>query len=162
MRVRTLATEVWLPRPRDEVFAFFADAHNLDALTPPWLRFRVLTPRPVAMRPGAVIDYRLRLRGLPLRWRSEITAWDPPRRFVDEQRRGPYRRWAHEHTFEEDRGGTLVRDRVEYAAPGGPLEPLLHRLLVGPDLAAVFAYREEKLRELFGGAARADDPAGRR
>jgi ligand-binding SRPBCC domain-containing protein len=150
VRVRTLTAEVWLPRPVGEVFAFFGDARNLDALTPPWLHFRIVSAPDGELRAGARIEYRLRWRRAPLHWLTEITAWEPPHRFVDTQRRGPYRLWAHEHRFEERDGGTLVRDRVDYAVPGGPLEPLLHRLLVGPDLAAIFAYRQERLRDRFG------------
>lgn len=153
MRRFELTSEVLLPRPRNEVFPFFADARNLERLTPPWLRFEVLTPTPIEMRPAAVIAYRLRLRGLPVRWRSEITAWEPPLRFVDEQRRGPYRLWIHEHRFEERAGRTLVSDRVRYAVPGGPLlEGLVNRLLVRPDLERVFAYRRAVLAGLFGAA----------
>jgi ligand-binding SRPBCC domain-containing protein len=150
VRVRTLTAEVWLPRPVGEVFAFFGDARNLDALTPPWLHFRIVRVPDGGLRAGARIEYRLRWRRAPLHWLTEITAWEPPHRFVDTQRRGPYRLWSHEHRFEERDGGTLVRDRVDYAVPGGPLEPLLHRLLVGPDLTAIFAYRQERLRERFG------------
>lgn len=149
MRVRTFQTELWLPRPRPEVFAFFSDAHNLDELTPPWLHFRVLTPKPVEMRPGALIDYRIAYRWLPMRWRTEITVWEPPVRFVDTQRSGPYRRWVHEHTFEEKDGGTLVRDTVEYAVPGWVLEPLVNAWVVGPDVRRIFAYREQRMRERF-------------
>ena len=141
-----LETELWLPHRRDEVFRFFADAFNLETLTPPWLKFEVLTPRPIEMRVGLQIDYRLRLRGLPLRWRSEITAWEPPGRFVDEQRRGPYRAWIHEHTFEDQDGGTLTRDQVHYAVIGGQL---VNRLLVRRDVEKIFLFRREKLRGLF-------------
>jgi ligand-binding SRPBCC domain-containing protein len=158
MRIRTLQAELWLPRPIDEVFAFFADADNLDAITPPWLRFQTLTPRPIVMAAGTRIDHRLRLRGLPVRWQSEITAWERPHRFVDEQRRGPYRRWVHEHTFREQDGGTLVRDRVEYAVPGWFLEPLLNRWLVGPDLRKVFAYRQKRMRELLAPGSTVPEP----
>ena len=144
----TLATAVLLPRSLTEVFAFFADARNLQTLTPLWLNFEILTPQPIAMKVGALIDYRLRLHGLPLRWQSEITAWEPPHRFVDEQRRGPYRVWIHQHSFVEQNGGTLVRDEVEYAVPGGWL---VQRLLVARDLRRIFAFREERLKALFGG-----------
>ena len=113
--VRHFLSELWLPRPREEVFAFFSDARNLDAITPPWVCFRMLTPAPVEMKAGALIDYKLRVHGIPIRWRSKITEWEPPVRFVDEQLRGPYRLWIHEHEFESRDGGTLVRDYVRYA-----------------------------------------------
>ena len=142
----TVTTEQWLPRPLSEVFAFFADAGNLDVLTPGWLRFEILTPRPIEMKVGALIDYRLRLRGLPVRWQSEITEWNPPYRFVDEQRRGPYRLWHHTHTFAERDGGTVVRDVVRYDVPGGAL---MNSLFVKRDLQQIFAYRQQKLAELF-------------
>jgi len=150
MKTFQLETELWVPAPLDQVFPFFADAHNLEALTPPWLKFEVLTPGPLEMRAGLSIDYRLRVRGLPLRWRSEITAWSPPHRFVDEQRKGPYRLWVHEHAFEERDGGTLVRDRVHYAVPGGALA---QKWLVGPDLERIFAYRHRRLQARFGAPA---------
>ena len=126
---------------------FFSDAHNLERITPGFLKFRVLTPAPIELREGVVIDYALRVRGVPLRWRSEITVWDPPHRFVDRQVRGPYRRWVHEHRFVSlDGGGTLVEDRVEYAVPGGRL---VHALFVKRDVQAIFAYRTAVLREMF-------------
>jgi ligand-binding SRPBCC domain-containing protein len=131
----------------EEVFPFFADAFNLQELTPPFLEFRVATPPPIPMAAGTRIDYRLKLRGIPLRWQSEITAWDPPRRFVDEQRRGPYRLWIHEHKFTPERGGTLVEDEVAYDELGGAL---VHALFVRRDVARIFAYREERLRARFG------------
>ena len=149
MKVYELRTRVHLPRPRPEVFAFFADAGNLEAITPPWLHFHIVTPQPIAMRQGALIDYHLRLRGLPLTWKTKITAWDPPHRFVDEQLRGPYRLWVHEHVFEEDGDGTVVEDHVHYAVPFGPLGYLADRLLVARDLRAIFGYREARLREVF-------------
>lgn len=153
MNASVLRTEIWLPCPRAEVFPFFADARNLETLTPPWLHFEVLTPEPIAMRAGVRIDYRLRVHGIPLRWQSEISVWEPPVRFVDEQRRGPYRLWHHEHTFEERDGGTLCGDVVRYAAPGGPLRPLIERLLVRRDVERIFAFRAARMRELFGIAA---------
>lgn len=142
-----LTASLWLPRPRAEVFAFFGDAQNLDAITPPWLHFRILTAAPIHMRPGTRIDYRLRLRGLPVRWRTEIARWEPPAVFVDRQVRGPYRVWVHTHTFTDDGRGTRVEDRVVYDFAGGVL---LHRWLVGPDLRRIFAYRAEALRRHFG------------
>ena len=156
MRTFEFRSRVVLARPRDEVFPFFADARNLEYLTPPWLRFTMLTPWPVEMRQGALIDYRLRVRGVPLRWRSEITAWEPPYRFVDEQRRGPYRLWIHEHGFEETREGrTLALDAVRYAVPGGWF---VDRLLVRRDLERIFEYRCAVLRDLFGVPSRGPIP----
>lgn len=142
-----LETEFFIHRPIAQVFEFFSNARNLERITPPWLRFEVLTPDPIQMDAGTLIDYRLRVRGLPLRWRSEITAWEPPYRFVDEQRRGPYYHWHHEHLFESVEGGTLVRDEVTYQAPGGII---VNRLLVAPDLRRVFEYRRKALIETFG------------
>jgi ligand-binding SRPBCC domain-containing protein len=147
MRVFTLQNEVWLPRPIGEVFEFFADAHNLETITPPLLRFEVLTPAPIRMETGTLIDYKLWLRGIPMRWQSEITAWEPPHRFVDEQHRGPYSMWVHEHTFEEKDGGTLARDHVSYVVPGGAL---VHKLFVARDVRGIFDYRTERLLEALG------------
>lgn len=152
MPIRELVSELWLPVPRDKVFPFFADAANLETITPPWLRFRILTPPPIEMHEGTLIDYRLRIHGVPIRWRTRISVWEPPRRFVDEQLRGPYRQWIHEHTFEPKDGGTLVRDHVRYAVPA---DWLLHRWLVRPDIERIFAYRSEVLRRLFGAKERA-------
>jgi len=146
MHVREFPSELWLPLPPAELFPFFADAANLQALTPPWLHFEILTAQPIAMREGAIIDYRLRVHGLPLRWRTRINIWEPPHRFVDEQLRGPYRQWIHEHTFESRDGGTLARDHVRYAVP---LDALLHRWLVRPDVEKIFAFRAEALDKLF-------------
>jgi ligand-binding SRPBCC domain-containing protein len=146
MRVRYFCSELWLPRPRVEVFAFFSDAANLEAITPPWVRFQTLTPAPVEMKAGALIDYKLQVRGFPVRWRTKITAWEPPVRFVDEQIRGPYRLWVHEHDFEARDGGTLVRDRVRYAVP---FDFLVHKFFVHRDIVQIFAYRTEKLLRRF-------------
>ena len=132
-----------LPRPPEAVFPFFGDALNLEAITPPWLGFRVVTPEPIAMAPGALIEYRLRLRGVPIRWRTTIAVWDPPHRFVDVQLSGPYRMWHHTHDFEPPPGGgTLMRDTVRYALPFGPLGELAHRLLVRRDLERIFDFRQ--------------------
>ena len=146
MKIHTLHSEVWIPRPREEVFAFFSRAENLEALTPRWLHFSILSPRPIAMKAGTRVRYQLRLHGIPLRWESEITAWEPPHRFVDEQRSGPYRRWIHEHQFLEHDGGTTVRDIVQYSVAGGML---VHRLFVAPDLDRIFEFRRQKVAETF-------------
>jgi ligand-binding SRPBCC domain-containing protein len=146
MKIRELSRELWLPRPPEEIFPFFGEAANLEILTPPWLNFQILTKRPIEMRVGAIIDYRLRIHGVPLRWQSEITAWEPKHRFVDEQRRGPYRLWRHEHTFALREGGTVCRDHVRYAVA---FDFLVHRTLVRPDIERIFTYRQEKLRQMF-------------
>ena len=129
-------------RTIEGVFAFFSDACNLAVITPPWLRFEVLTPAPIEMKVGTRIDYRLKLRGIPVRWQSEITLWDPPHAFVDEQRRGPYRRWHHTHTFAQTANGVMVEDVVEYAVWGGSL---VNKLFVRVDIEKIFAYRAQKL-----------------
>jgi len=136
----------WLPQPRDRVFEFFADACQLEAITPPWLRFAVLTPPPIEMHAGARIEYRLRLHGIPIRWQSVISVWEPPFRFVDEQVRGPYRRWRHEHVFDIAENGTFCRDIVDYEVPGGAL---VDRLFVRPDLRRIFRFRQETLARLL-------------
>src|SRR5262245_30314172 len=142
-----LHAEQWLPCPRERLFAFFSDAFQLEALTPPLLRFEVVTPPPIEIRSGTLIDYKLRLHGIPVRWQSVISGWQPPSQFVDRQTRGPYRLWRHEHHFIERDGGTLVIDHVEYRVPGGRL---VNRLCVVPDLRRIFGFRMQKLQELFG------------
>lgn len=145
-RDRLLAIQE-LKAPLDQVFEFFADPANLERLTPPGLSFSILTPEPIQMRVGAIIDYQLKIHQIPVRWQSEITAYQPGVRFVDEQRRGPYRRWHHEHLFEATGSGTRVTDVVEFSAPFGWLST---PLLVRPDLRRIFSYRRQVLEELFG------------
>lgn len=145
MRLYTLQSEILVPRPREEVFQFFSRAENLEALTPPWLHFSILSP-PVDMKVGTRIRYRLRLHGIPLRWESEITAWEPPQRFVDEQRSGPYRLWIHEHRFLQHEGGARILDTVQYSVAGGRL---INRIFVAPDLNRVFEFRRRKIAEVF-------------
>jgi ligand-binding SRPBCC domain-containing protein len=138
-----------VPRRREDVFAFFSDAHNLEAITPGFLRFRIVTPGPIELAPGALIAYRLSLFGVPFSWRTRIDELVPGERFVDVQLAGPYRRWRHLHTFEDAPGGTLVRDRVDYELPFGPLGTLAHALLVRPSLARIFAHRAARIAELL-------------
>ncbi len=146
-----LVASMRVPRPIAEVFDFFSNARNLERLTPPSLRFHVLTEGPIEMAEGTRIDYQLKVHKIPIRWQSEITAWEPPYRFVDEQSRGPYRWWVHEHLFEEQGEFTFVRDRVRYAAPGGRL---MNRLFVARDLRKIFAFRAKALADVFGTAER--------
>jgi ligand-binding SRPBCC domain-containing protein len=155
METYHLQTEIWLARPRRQVFEFFADPRNLERITPPWLSFEIVTPPDTRIETGTVLEYRLRLRRLPLRWRSEIAAWEPPRRFVDRQIKGPYSLWVHEHRFEECDDGTVVIDRVEYAVPGGRL---VQRFLVAPDLKEIFRYRHGALSEIFNRLSPATPP----
>jgi len=144
-----LHREATVSCPLEKVFDFFSKPENLEMLTPPWLRFRIETPQPIQMRQGATIAYRLRLRGIPIRWLTEIELWRPPYEFVDVQRKGPYRRWRHTHLFEETKDGTRIVDVVNYALPLGPLGRLLHRLRVADDLARIFSYREQRVRTLL-------------
>ena len=150
--VHVLESDQVLPRVRGEVFAFFADAHNLEAITPPWLGFRVVTPGPIDMAPGTLIEYRLRLHGLRVDWLTRIEIWEPGRRFVDAQVRGPYRLWRHTHVFEDHREGTRVRDRVSYEIPLGPVGELARVLLVRRDLDRIFEYRRLAVAEALGAA----------
>ncbi|MGC3997777.1 MAG: SRPBCC family protein [Anaeromyxobacter sp.] len=151
-RTHVLERSQLVPRPRAEVFAFFADAHNLEAITPGFLRFRVTTPGPIPMAEGTLIEYRLALFGLPFGWRTRIDAWEPGRLFVDRQLRGPYRRWRHTHAFADAPGGTRVEDRVEYQLPLGPLGDLAHALLVRRTLAAIFDHRAARISALLAPA----------
>ncbi len=147
MTIHHFHAELWLPRPAAEIFAFFADASNLQALTPDWVNFEILTPKPICLHGGALIDYRLRIHGWPVRWQTEITAWEPPLYFVDEQKRGPYRLWQHEHRFTPQNGGTLCTDEVHYSVLGGELT---NRLFVRRDVEKIFAFRRRQLGERFG------------
>jgi len=150
MSVSRLVRQTVVPTGLEETFAFFADAHNLESLTPPWVGFRILTPAPIAMRVGTLIDYRVRVHGVPLKWRTQIAEWDPPHQFVDVQLSGPYMRWHHTHTFAAFSGGTRVVDEVEYRAP---FAWLTHPLLVSRDVARIFDYREDALQAALGRAA---------
>ena len=146
MKTFLFKTQQTLEQPLTEVFEFFSNAHNLAVITPPWLHFEVITPAPIEMVVGTLIDYRLKLRGIPIRWQSEITEWNPPYAFVDVQRRGPYRLWRHTHTFDETVEGVVVGDTVEYAVWGNEF---IGRLFVRPDIEKIFAYRSEQLDKIF-------------
>ena len=145
-----LRREQRIEKPRETVFAFFASAENLEALTPPFLHFRILTPLPIEMLAGTRIEYSLRLAGVPIHWRTHITEWEPDVRFVDEQESGPYAVWRHTHEFEARGGATLMRDHVEYREPLGPLGRVAHGLFVRRTLDHIFDYRRDQVSRLLG------------
>lgn len=145
----TLQREQFIPRPLAEVAAFFADAGNLEILTPEFLHFKILTPLPIDMKTGALIDYQIRLFGIPFRWRTRIEDFDLPRKFVDTQISGPYKLWHHTHLFEEVEGGVKMTDIVKYQMPMGPIGWMVHALHVKKTLTTIFDYRFEKIRQLF-------------
>ena len=142
---RTQAVSV----PVEEAFAFFANPWNLEAITPPWLRFRIVEA-PARLERGSHLRYRLRLFGVPVRWHTEIVDWRPPRSFTDLQLSGPYPLWEHTHRLSPAPVGTEIYDLVRYRTPGGPLAPLVRRVAVRRWLDEIFAYRAERLRELLG------------
>jgi ligand-binding SRPBCC domain-containing protein len=149
MAVHVLRTRQQLAHPREQVFEFFSAAHNLERITPAWLRFEVRAPEPVRMEAGALIDYRLHYRGVPLGWTSQIEVWEPGRQFVDRQLRGPYGLWHHRHTFSETPAGTVIEDEVHYAAPFGVIGELAQPLLIERDLRRIFDYRQEAVRQIL-------------
>ena len=148
MRTHRFEREQFLARPLEEVYRFFSEASNLALLTPPSMHFRLVTPQPIRMRDGTLIEYRLRVRGVPIRWVSRIEDWEENRGFADRQLRGPYRRWLHRYEFEATEDGTRIIDRVEYALPFGVLG-LVALPLVRRDLEAIFAYRREAVARLL-------------
>ncbi len=150
IKTYTLNFEQQLSAELPEVFAFFARAENLETITPEWLHFKILSVNPVPMQQGTMIHYSLRLHGIPLRWTSEIVEWEPPYRFVDLQRRGPYKLWRHEHRFEARHGGTHITDTVTLALPFGWMGEIAYKIRVRAEVHEIFAFRERKIRELFG------------
>jgi ligand-binding SRPBCC domain-containing protein len=145
-RVHVLERSQRLAVPLERAFEFYGEARNLEAITPPWLGFEVTTPGKIEMRTGALIDYRLKLHGIPVSWRTRIEAWEPPLRFVDAQLHGPYALWEHTHTFARDgEDGVMIADRVRYALPFGPLGELAHAAFVKRDLERIFDYRAQSV-----------------
>ncbi|HEX7663963.1 MAG TPA: SRPBCC family protein [Polyangiaceae bacterium] len=147
--IHVLEREQLVPRPRSEVFAFFSDAANLERLTPNSLKFRIKTPTPIEMKPGTLIDYEIKLSGVPMKWRTLIEVYEPETRFVDLQLKGPYKLWRHTHTFADAPGGTKMNDRVEYELPLGPLGSIAHAVFVKRQLKTIFDFRNEAMREIF-------------
>jgi ligand-binding SRPBCC domain-containing protein len=143
-------TSMVLPLPLETVFAFFSDAGNLERITPPELRFSILTPLPISMAAGVLLDYRLHLFGIPMNWRSKISIWDPPHRFTDEQVRGPYREWIHTHRFEETDAGTAMSDEVRYGLPFWPFGELAYPV-VRLQVKRIFRFREQAMRDILLG-----------
>lgn len=138
-----------IKRPRAEVFEFFADAGNLERITPPELNFEIISPQPIDIKKGALIDYRLKLRGIPITWKTKITQWNPPHDFVDTALQSPYKQWIHLHTFEENGSGeTIMRDRVRYRLPLEPLGDLAH-WYVKRELRYIFDYRRKIIEEIY-------------
>ena len=148
-RVYTLERAQTVPRTPGEISPFFADARNLEQITPPWLSFRVLSVAPEPVMAGTLIRYRLRVRGVPFGWTTQITEWNPPHSFVDVELSGPYRQWVHTHRFEACESGTLLSDRVDYALPLGLLGDIAHALIVKHDVTRIFDYRQQKIAEMF-------------
>jgi ligand-binding SRPBCC domain-containing protein len=146
---RNITREILIKHPIDAVFDFFSKAENLNLITPPELSFKIITPLPVEMKNGTIIDYRIKLNGLPFGWKTEITEWEPPFRFVDTQLKGPYKVWIHEHTFTEIPQGTIIKDSVDYLPKGWIAEPLIHNLFVRKRLEYIFDYRQKKLSLIF-------------
>jgi ligand-binding SRPBCC domain-containing protein len=149
-KIYTLDFAQQVSRPLPEVFSFFSRAENLEALTPSWLNFKILKAAPQPIQQGTLINYSLRVHGIPLHWISEIVEWEPPHRFVDLQLRGPYKIWRHEHRFEARDGGTLISDTISLALPLGVLGQLAYKMKVQSDVDEIFAFRKAKVRTLFG------------
>jgi ligand-binding SRPBCC domain-containing protein len=150
MAEHILIRSLMLDLPRQEVFEFFADAGNLELITPPELNFHIITPQPINIDKGTLIDYKLKMRGFPVKWRTEISVWEPPFRFVDQQLRGPYRQWIHTHTFTElSPTQTLMEDEVRYRLPFEPLADIAH-FFVKSELAYIFDYRQKVVAEMLG------------
>jgi ligand-binding SRPBCC domain-containing protein len=160
MHLYRLKSDQFIPLPRAEVFRFFERPENLERLTPPDLGFKILTPSPIPMNPGSLIDYTVSLFGVPLHWTTQITEYDPGESFADVQLKGPYAYWHHRHTFEDAPGGTLMRDEVVYAVPLGPLGRIANALFVAGQLRRIFDYRFKKIKEIF--KAGAPRPSGGR
>ncbi len=145
MRVFTFQTEITVPENKTNVFNFFANAQNLQIITPPWLNFKILTPTPIELKPGSIIDYSLRWRGIPVKWKTEITKWVPNNTFTDKQIKGPYKLWEHEHLFQETDEGTNCIDIIRYAPPFQPFSISI----VQKDVHKIFEYRKAVIQKMF-------------
>jgi ligand-binding SRPBCC domain-containing protein len=145
-----LIKETIIKKPLEEVFDFFSKAENLNLLTPPEMQFKIITPSPITIHQGKLIDYKIKVNGIPFKWQTEITVWQPPFRFVDKQKKGPYNTWIHEHLFEARGSSTYMRDTVQFKSPGWILEPIINKLFIEKKVRGIFEYREKVLLQLFG------------
>lgn len=151
MKPHILETITIIDKPLNVVFDFFSKAENLNALTPPELSFKITTPLPIKMFAGTIIDYKIKLSGIPFSWKTKISTWNPPHQFIDEQIKGPYVRWHHTHSFKDlGDGRTEMTDRIEFLSPGWILEPIINALFIQKKVEQIFVYREQKLKEIFG------------
>ena len=148
-RLRTLTSEISVAAGINEVFTFFSKAENLDLITPPELKFKILTPLPVEITDGTLIDYSISLSGIPFKWKTKISRWEPPDYFIDVQLKGPYKIWIHEHIFRSQGTGTVVKDVINYLPPGSIAEPVINRLFVKKKLERVLEFRKFKINEIF-------------
>ncbi len=144
-------TKQQIDKPIQDIFPFFSKVENLEILTPDWLNFKILTPLPIEIKTGTIIKYRIRLYGIPLYWKTKITLWDPPHRFIDEQIKGPYSVWIHEHRFEAKDGKTTMIDTVDYDIPGWIFKTVVHRIFVEKQVDSIFKFRQKKIKEHFSG-----------
>lgn len=147
--MRTLERESVIKAPIEQVFDFFSKAENLNIITPPQLKFDIITPLPIVIKEGTLIDYKIKISGLSFKWRTKIAEWEPHSRFVDIQLKGPYKMWVHEHTFTADGNKTIMKDKVNYISKGWFLEPLIQRFFVRKKVEDIFDYRQKKLSAIF-------------
>ncbi len=147
--LRIISRETSVNKPVEEVFDFFSQAENLNIITPPELNFKITTPLPIVMQKGTLIDYRIKLSGISFKWKTEISEWEPPYRFVDTQLKGPYKVWIHEHLFLSQNDSTIVKDIVSYLPPGWFFEPVIHKLIVKKKLDHILDYRQNKIKTIF-------------
>jgi len=145
----TLQRQQWIDRPLTEVFGFFSDARNLEHITPPWIGFEILSVSTAVLGEGTIIEYRLRMHGVSMRWKTHLCEWNPPHGFADIQASGPYKLWHHTHRFESENGGTKMTDSLRYELPLGVLGRVVHKLKVRGDVARIFDYRAGRIAELF-------------
>ena len=149
MKLYTLESNQFINKPIEEVFQFFSKPENLSVFTPAKLGFKILSPNPIKMGVGRLIDYNIYLMGIPIHWRTLITDYEPPNMFVDQQIKGPYTMWHHTHTFHKVKGGVEIKDRVVYSIPFGFLGRLLNYLWIKRDLNNIFLHRKKVIDKLF-------------